>query len=197
MPRRRAHACLYLTVWIPFSLRRTRQVYCLANWKLMRQLAPTSNFAAFSNHFCSLLNCTSIPQGVLVIATAISSQSLHPILSQRHVFGDILKITPPNKDIRRQVSCIIDLLPCRGSSQILQTLVNQQMGLSSEARETSASLDFVTLGSMTEGYTAADLRDLVSSALQQAVIRSTQADEPVGQRGPLFGRLLRYRSPSC
>jgi peroxin-1 len=40
-------------------------------------------------------------------------------------------------------------------------------------------LDYVTLASMTEGYTASDLKDLVGGALQQAVVRCTQANEPV------------------
>lgn len=45
--------------------------------------------------------------------------------------------------------------------------------------ESKAELDYVTLGSMTEGYTASDLKDLVGGALQQAIIRSAQADERV------------------
>jgi len=40
-------------------------------------------------------------------------------------------------------------------------------------------MDYVTLASMTEGYTAADLKDLVGSALQQAIIRCAQSDEKV------------------
>ena len=45
--------------------------------------------------------------------------------------------------------------------------------------DTPQQLDYVTLASMTEGYTAADLKDLVGSALQQAVIRCAQSDEEV------------------
>jgi SpoVK/Ycf46/Vps4 family AAA+-type ATPase len=40
-------------------------------------------------------------------------------------------------------------------------------------------LDYVTLASMTEGYTAADLKDLVGSALQQAIIRCAQSEDKV------------------
>lgn len=40
-----------------------------------------------------------------------------------------------------------------------------------------SELDYVTLASVTEGYTASDLKDLVGGALQQAVIRSTQSGE--------------------
>lgn len=43
----------------------------------------------------------------------------------------------------------------------------------------ATELDYVTLASMTEGYTASDLKDLVGGALQQAVIRSTQSEESV------------------
>jgi len=40
-------------------------------------------------------------------------------------------------------------------------------------------LDYVTLASMTEGYTVSDMKDLVGGALQQAVIRCTQSKEEV------------------
>lgn len=45
--------------------------------------------------------------------------------------------------------------------------------------EESEQLDYVTLASNTEGYSASDLEDLVGAALQQAIIRSTKSDEPV------------------
>ena len=57
-----------------------------------------------------------------------------------------------------------------------------------------SELDYVTLASVTEGYTASDLKDLVGGALQQAVIRSTQSGEQVSCGGDvgasLIGRLL-------
>lgn len=38
-------------------------------------------------------------------------------------------------------------------------------------------IDFVTLASMTEGYSASDLIDLVGSATQQAMMRSAQSGD--------------------
>lgn len=46
-----------------------------------------------------------------------------------------------------------------------------------EAESGESALDFVTLGSMTEGYSAADLIDLVGSATQQAMIRSARSGD--------------------
>ena len=41
----------------------------------------------------------------------------------------------------------------------------------------SSELDCVTLASITEGYTASDMRDLVEGAQQQAVIRTSQSGD--------------------
>lgn len=41
----------------------------------------------------------------------------------------------------------------------------------------AAVLDYVSLASMTDGYTAADMKDLVSGATQQAIIRCAKSGE--------------------
>lgn len=41
----------------------------------------------------------------------------------------------------------------------------------------AADLDYVTLASMTEGYSISDLIDLVGSAIQQAMIRSAKSGD--------------------
>ena len=55
-----------------------------------------------------------------------------------------------------------------------------------EMVEAHSELDHVTLASMTEGYTAADLKDLVGGALQQAFIRSALASETVCSYGGIY-----------
>jgi peroxin-1 len=40
-----------------------------------------------------------------------------------------------------------------------------------------SSLDYVTIASSTEGYSPADLQDLVAGAAQQAMIRSAKSGE--------------------
>ena len=53
-----------------------------------------------------------------------------------------------------------------------------------------SELDYVTLASVTEGYTASDLKDLVGGALQQAVIRSTQSAEQVSDNADIGAPLI-------
>lgn len=47
----------------------------------------------------------------------------------------------------------------------------------SRTRIAEPDIDFVTLASMTEGYSASDLIDLVGSATQQAIIRSARSGD--------------------
>ena len=53
-----------------------------------------------------------------------------------------------------------------------------------------SELDYVTLASVTEGYTASDLKDLVGGALQQAVIRSTQSGEQASYDADIGAQLI-------
>lgn len=100
------------------------------------------------------------------------------MLNQRHIFGETIKIPPANKETRREVSLLVYLYLPADRIQILELLVQRQTP-SSTAGGDRAELDYVTLASMTEGYTASDLKDLVGGALQQAVIRGAQSDEDV------------------
>jgi len=66
-------------------------------------LTPSSNPTALADHFCRLFSTTSLPSGVLAIAIATSSPSLHPLLNAKHIFGETIKISAPNKELRREV----------------------------------------------------------------------------------------------
>lgn len=84
-----------------------------------------------------------------MLATTTGSASLHPLLTSKHIFGEQIKIQSPTSDKRRE---------------ILAAIVR--------AQETSPSdLDYVTLSTLTEGYSASDLNDFVTGASQQAMIR--------------------------
>ncbi len=172
------------------------------------KLNSSPNPAILANHFCRLFSSNSISPGLLVLATAAGSNSLHSLINTKHIFGHTIKIPVPTKEVRRQVS-----LACHGGapirsvrqltqcSKMLQSIVKQQQmsvvkaELPSRAtvaanhhqnnnngvpEEAKSELDFVTLGSMTEGYSPADLCDLVSGAMQQSMIRCAKSSDQVG-----------------
>ncbi|KAI9631847.1 putative peroxisome biosynthesis protein PAS1 [Dioszegia hungarica] len=122
------------------------------------ELSSSSDPQILAEHFCRLIK--DIPPGILVLVTAVAASSLHPLLNSKHVFGDALKISPPTKEVRQEVRAHPSLADGRCS-----------------AESGESALDFVTLGSMTEGYSAADLIDLVGSATQQAMIRSARSGD--------------------
>lgn len=45
------------------------------------------------------INC----RGIILLATAPSSAALHPLISTAHIFEEVVNVTPPNKDARRDV----------------------------------------------------------------------------------------------
>ena len=73
---------------------------------LMTQLntSTSSNNATLADHFAQLF--ARPPPGVLVLATALSAQSLHPLLNTKHVFGETVKIPPATKEIRAKVRVV-------------------------------------------------------------------------------------------
>ena len=95
-----------------------------------------------------------------MIATAKSSATIHPLLKQLHVFEDTISVLPPNKDARKE---------------ILSHFVEQRMVASDLTKD--ESLNYAALATLTEGYAALDLKDLVSRAIHNAAERSlTDAD---------------------
>jgi len=100
----------------------------------------------------------SIPtnfRGVVMIAIAKSSATVHPLLKQLHVFEDTIKVLPPNKEARKE---------------ILSHFVEQRMAASDLTKD--ESLNYAALATLTEGYAALDLKDLVSRAVHNAAERS-------------------------
>ncbi|WVO15893.1 hypothetical protein L204_103558 [Cryptococcus depauperatus] len=124
---------------------------------------PSSGSTILTNRFLRLFTISEIPPGVLVIATATDSSTLHPLINTRHIFGETVKIPPLTKDIRQDV---------------LRTLVKEKNVITYEGERKEASeLDYVHLGGITEGYSLADLTDLTAGAMQQAIIRSTKSGD--------------------
>lgn len=69
---------------------------------LNEQLTPSQQPTILADHFARLV--ASLPTSIIVVVTATASTGLHPMLSSKHLFGETLKMTLPNKEIRGEVS---------------------------------------------------------------------------------------------
>ncbi|ETW75050.1 AAA family ATPase, CDC48 subfamily [Heterobasidion irregulare TC 32-1] len=98
--------------------------------------------------------------GILILATAQSQSSLHPLLSTKHVFKQTVHLKPPGKDARKQI--------------ISQLVKGRLVTASNLVIDEALPLDFVALSTETEGYSATDMQDLVARAVHQAAIRSSK-----------------------
>ena len=119
---------------------------------LMRQLTPSGPTVAIAERVCGLLHDASV-KGLLVLATATSLQAIHPLLRTKHVFGETEHIPLPDRPVRQRM--LHEFAP--------------EMFASMDAGENV--LDFATLAGATDGYSPADLKDLVEEALRQAILR--------------------------
>ncbi|KDQ55035.1 hypothetical protein JAAARDRAFT_181043 [Jaapia argillacea MUCL 33604] len=100
---------------------------------------------------------------IILLATAESQTALHPLLNQMHLFKESVHLKPPGKEARR------DIL-----SQIVQRRLSTATDL---AQDPTSPLNFTSLATTTEGYSAIDLQDLVARAIHQAIIRSQTASK--------------------
>ncbi|KAI5478553.1 peroxin-1 [Pseudohyphozyma bogoriensis] len=92
---------------------------------------------------------------IILLATAQSSASLHPLLSTTHLLGESVSLRGPSKTGRRD---------------ILSSLVKAK---SDSSDLVAPSLNYATIAGQTEGYLPADLRDLVDRAIHQAAMRGS------------------------
>jgi peroxin-1 len=120
----------------------------------------SSNAAILAEHFTKLFSGSALPKGTLVLATATGSAGLHPLLTSKHIFGESMKIPPPRQETRREILEAI--------------VVSQQEDSPRPHSDEDEALDYVTLAQLTEGYSASDLNDFVTSALQQSMIRGAK-----------------------
>ena len=75
------------------------------------------------------------------------------------------------------------MAPVQLIRQILVKVVNERLHVAQDIKEDPESpLNFTSLAVQTEGYTATDLRDLVSRAFHQTAVRLADGDLPVGFR---------------
>ncbi|KIO34778.1 hypothetical protein M407DRAFT_16729 [Tulasnella calospora MUT 4182] len=109
--------------------------------------------------FVSVFAPPRAPTGVAILATCQSQSTLHPLLSSSHIFSSRLALKAPNKDARRD---------------ILARLIEDRLASSDMSRDPENSINFTSLATQTDGYSATDLRDLVGRAIHQAVVRSSR-----------------------
>ncbi|KAI0083839.1 AAA-domain-containing protein [Irpex rosettiformis] len=95
-------------------------------------------------------------KGIVLLASAESSATVHPRLNTAHIFKEVAHLKPPDKDARRIIL-----------SHITQTHMD-----SSELRlDSEHPVNFTAIATQTEGYSANDLKDLVARAVHRAAIR--------------------------
>ncbi|KAG6920030.1 hypothetical protein DXG01_010098 [Tephrocybe rancida] len=103
-------------------------------------------------------------RGIVLLATATSSASLHPLVNASHVFREELKVKPPNNDARKD---------------IIEHIVLGRLATAQDIRlNTESPLNYVALATQTEGYSVTDLQDLVGRAVHQVAIRAATKKQP-------------------
>ncbi|KAG5731766.1 Peroxisome biosynthesis protein PAS1 [Termitomyces sp. T112] len=103
-------------------------------------------------------------RGLLLLATATSTASLHPLVNSAHIFQEEIKVKPPNNDARRD---------------IMRSIVDGRLAAAQDIRlDTASPLNYTALATQTEGYSVIDLQDLVGRAIHQVAIRAADGKQP-------------------
>ncbi|KAJ3562418.1 hypothetical protein NP233_g9586 [Leucocoprinus birnbaumii] len=104
--------------------------------------------------------------GIIMLATATSTASIHPLLNSMHLFKEVVHVQPPNKEARR------DIL-----SRIVESTLETANDITMDSE---TPLNFTALATQTEGYSALDLQDLVARAIHQVAMRAalSQSEKP-------------------
>ncbi|KAF5321496.1 hypothetical protein D9619_001501 [Psilocybe cf. subviscida] len=119
---------------------------------------------AFLNIFsCNARTASLNSRGIVLLATADSTASLHPFINSSHLFKEVVHVKAPNKDARRD---------------ILSRLVHDRLNVAKDIQQsTDTPLNFTELSTQTEGYSATDLRDLVARAFHRVAMKATVVPE--------------------
>ncbi|PPQ77199.1 hypothetical protein CVT25_011045 [Psilocybe cyanescens] len=113
----------------------------------------------FLNIFSSNSRTASLnSRGIILLATSDSTASLHSFVNSAHLFKEIVHVTPPNKDARRD---------------ILSRLVQDRLQMATDIiQDPESVINYTELSTQTEGYSATDLKDLVARAIHQVAMRA-------------------------
>lgn len=161
------------------------------------QHADSSRARHIAELFVSIFASPRAPRGVSILATCQSQTSLHPLLSLSHLFASRLLLTAPNKDARRDVCGLLNLqfaffftYGAVTGTQILSRIVRDRLSSSDIAQDPVKPLNYTSLATLTDGYSATDLGDLVGRAINQAAIRSSKEGQQVSRGYPLVASFL-------
>lgn len=89
-------------------------ILCLPNCAFIYTLQQSDSFRTrhITEIFLSMFSpsARSAPmncRGIILLATAPSSAALHPLIGSAHIFEEVVNVTPPNKDARRDVGFLV------------------------------------------------------------------------------------------
>ncbi|KAG6852304.1 hypothetical protein C0991_001086 [Blastosporella zonata] len=103
-------------------------------------------------------------RGVVLLATATSAASIHPLVNAAHVFQEEIKVKSPNNDARRD---------------IIESIVLGRLTAAQDIHiDEEQPLNYTALATQTEGYSVTDLQDLVGRAVHQVAIRAATIKHP-------------------
>jgi peroxin-1 len=147
---------------------------------------PVQTRAIAESFISAVDRCSS--SDVLILATANEPSELHATLRSKHVFGRVVMIPNPDSGMRQAVSgrsypgpFTRDL--CSTLDFQVLTMIIQREYLEKAKLSAPATFDYVSLAQQTEGYTPADLKDLVGIAIQQSLIRQSHSTDVVSSSG--------------
>ncbi|KAH7922507.1 AAA-domain-containing protein [Leucogyrophana mollusca] len=101
-------------------------------------------------------------RGIVLLATAESSASVHPLLNVKHVFQEEIPVVAPGREVRKE---------------ILASLVSQRLATARNLRVDVASPpNYSSIATQCEGYSPVDLKDLVGRAVGEAVSRAVESE---------------------
>ncbi|TFY68057.1 hypothetical protein EVG20_g3702 [Dentipellis fragilis] len=101
--------------------------------------------------------------GVVIIGTAESQSSLHPLLGTMHVFKETVKLKAPDRTARKEI--------------LVDAVKRHMLAASNMVIDPAAPLNYTSLASETDGYFAMDLHDLVDRAVHEAAARLANESE--------------------
>lgn len=102
--------------------------------------------------------------GVVLLATAISTASLHSLVNSSHIFKEVINLHPPNSNARRAM---------------LASLIEDRLSSTQDIQEDVISpINAISLATQTDGYSPVDLKDLVDRAIHQVAVKTSNSNIP-------------------
>ncbi|PHH59702.1 hypothetical protein CDD81_2648 [Ophiocordyceps australis] len=128
---------------------------------------------------CVVRQYCSPHEGVVLLATAESKDSINKVVTGSHLVSDIVELKAPDKEARRQILEAVSKEGTNKAEGAADDGDDWMHGSSSDGGGNGLvldpGLDLVDIAGLTDGYMAGDLRVLVSRARNEAIMRSLGA----------------------